>query len=201
MSDDQSQCNVNAMPVDARKLRSLRAMVKLMLCLGAGAALYVAFSVGSTQREAYDTPSLRVYLNQIEPGRVLQLLWDGRPIIIVHRSDQQLAALASQADLLVDANSEQSNQPSYANNMYRSIDPQWFVAFASGTDLGCSLRYLDERVPVAGKELLGALQDSCAGSYYDLAGRVLLDQSATENLRVPEYSLRQGEIVLGVSQR
>jgi len=50
---------------------------------------------------------------------------------------------------------------------------------------------------VADTEIFGALQDSCAGSYYDLAGRVLDDQAANRNLVIPDYFRQGSEIILG----
>jgi len=94
-----------------RKRQQLRVLVKIMVCLGFCAVLYVAVLAGiSNNRDASSVPSLRVSIDQVKPGEALQLLWHGRPVIIIHRSQDQLEALESQVVALFDANSEYSQQ-------------------------------------------------------------------------------------------
>ncbi len=182
------------------KRQRLRVLVKLMLGIGVVTVIYVAFVSGfSGAGRMPDVPSMKVAIGDIEPGQIKQLLWENRPIIILHRSAEQVRMLAGEAQFLADPLSSKSVQPDFALNHYRSISPQWLVVLASGTDLGCSLNFLPDYQLDRGAAAIGAFQDSCRGSLYDLAGRVLLNQAAAKNLVIPPYRLEGDSVFLGVS--
>ena len=58
----------------------------------------------------------------------------------------------------------------------RSHPPEYYVAHAYGTDLGCPLEVIGER-----------LQEICGAASYDFSGRALTDSRIYSNLRVPDY--------------
>lgn len=197
MAEEYSQNKSPAPGSDARKLQRLRVMLKMMCVFGLCAMVYVGISISTSGDSHKQTTSMRVELAQVKPGELLHLLWDGRPVIVLHRTDDQIVALNSTEIRLQDPHSENSRQPETLRNATRSSDPRWFVALASGTDLGCSINYIPQSVSVGTTVLRGAFQDSCRGSYYDLAGRVLANQSAETNLTVPDYRLDQSAVILG----
>jgi len=126
------------------------------------------------------------------------LLWDGRPIIIYRRSDSDIAYLQQADDRLSDAASKKSKQPDWAKNATRSRESQLFVSIGVGTDFSCPLKFVPATAETfLGKPWAGGFVDECRGSRYDLAGRVYQSQYATKNLIVPNYTVRDGSILLG----
>jgi ubiquinol-cytochrome c reductase iron-sulfur subunit len=89
--------------------------------------------------------------------------------------------------LLVDPNSERaSQQPAYAWNLARSIEPEYFVAIALCTHLGCIPTYRPEPGSVQ-PDWPGGFYCPYHGSKFDLAGRVFKNVPAPTNLVVPPY--------------
>lgn len=132
-----------------------------------------------------------VDLSAIQPGQQITVLWRSRPIFIVRRTPEILNRLRDPqlAALLRDPNSRVDQQPDYADNWHRSINPDLLVLVGICTHLGC----IPEFKPQPGGEL-GALWEGgyycpCHGSRYDLAGRVFKGVPAPFNLPVPPYRL------------
>ncbi len=103
---------------------------------------------------------------------------DNLSLIVIRRSPRTQAALDQAATGLQDAASARSRQPAYARNPLRSREPEYFVAYALGTDLGCPL-VTDSR----------RLRESCSGARYDFAGRALAGAREFSNLAIPDYTL------------
>lgn len=106
---------------------------------------------------------------------------DNLAILVIRRSAQTMDELAAAGDDLQDADSARSRQPDFARNRLRSRDPEYFVAFAIGTDFGCPL------VAEAGR-----LRESCGSAVYDYAGRALQSESRFLNLPIPDYTFDPG---------
>ena len=69
----------------------------------------------------------------------------------------------------------------------RSQQTDFFVAFAQGTDLGCPLEAIGDR-----------LKETCGTASYDFFGRALTDSGNYQNLRVPKYEFSSDFKVLTV---
>ncbi len=143
-----------------------------------------------------------VDVGKIAEGSQIVVRWRERPIWIYHRSKQTLAMLQDQKDTsrLSDPNSEQTQQPPYAQNWHRSIKPEFGVLVGICTHLGCIPLFYpnpSETTPVA--DWIGGYFCPCHGSKYDAAGRVYSGVPAPYNLPVPPYqfvndtTLRIGE--------
>lgn len=173
---------------DTNKRQMLRVATKLMVAVGVLAFVGLLISsMSSSESVSVDLPSMLVDTSGIREGQVEYKLWHGRPILIYRRSADDLQALQASSQSLADSESEHSIQPDFAKTLLRSLVPQWFVAFSSGTDQGCPIKLLP-----------GHFVDTCRGSSYDLAGRVYSNQPATENLAVPPYNIKpDGNILLG----
>lgn len=182
------------------KRQRLRVAVNLMLAVAFLVMVYV--SVSSFQSNTVDRPSLpslSVDLSEVSSSEAITVNWNDRPVIVVRRTPAEIAALAQENPALTDASSSSSEQPDFARVSHRSRDPQWFVAIALGTDFSCPV----DRVPAVPAAIMGSegqagLKDSCRGSYYDLAGRVLRGQYADRNLAIPPYQLSGLSLTLGV---
>ena len=146
-------------------------------------------------------------LSKMSPGQQIIILWRGSPILIVNRPADALKTLQTPALVgrLSDPNSTVMQQPPYAENWHRSINPEYAVMVGICTHLGCLPSYFpqpstDNPVP----DWPGGYFCPCHGSKYDLAGRVYSGVPAPYNLPVPPYHfpsehvLRIGENPAGV---
>lgn len=167
--------------------------------LGRAVALVSAFGAGlmtipflSSLKPSARTiePREIIEFPKLAPGQILAHTtpW-GTTIYIVRRTEEMLRALERGSDSLRDPLSEASEQPSYAQNLYRSINPEYLVVEAECTHLGCNVAFsgpgedsYDEYVNETGGFLC-----PCHGSKYDSAGRVTKFVPAPKNLSVPDY--------------
>ncbi|WP_428100892.1 hypothetical protein [Candidatus Rariloculus sp.] len=51
----------------------------------------------------------------------MKVEWRGRPIYVLHRTEQMLGVLGRDVDMLADPGSAESIQPGYAQNDHRSV--------------------------------------------------------------------------------
>jgi len=131
-------------------------------------------------------------------GEALFLNWEGRPVVIYRRQDNEFSQLRTIDNRLLDETSQNSDQPEDMLNAYRSVEPEWFVAIALGTDQGCSLTHLPANSSLFQQQPWhGGFIDACRKSRYDLSGRVYESQYATRNLVVPPYKLSGTTVILG----
>jgi len=133
--------------------------------------------------------SYRFTLNELPLDQPVWLRQDNLTILLIRRSSDLLSNISRQTENLQDPNSESSQQPEYARNRFRSLDKQYFVAFATGTDLGCPLE--------AGEGF--RLRESCSTAAYDYAGRAISGDSQFLNLSIPDYTFSPDFSVLTVS--
>ena len=140
-------------------------------------------------------------LSPVKPGQMIQVMWRGRPIFVVHRTEAELKMLESPKDvnLLSDPHSEVNQQPPYAKNWHRSIHPEYLVLVGICTHLGCIPKFEPELGGFLGPSWPGGYFCPCHGSKYDLSGRVFNGVPAPYNLPVPPHhftaktSVRIGE--------
>ena len=141
---------------------------------------------------------VEVDTSTLQPGQKINLTWRGQPVWVIRRSEAALETLPELNDRLRDPDSTvASQQPSYAQNLYRSVDPEFLVLVPICTHLGCIPSYmpqpgsLDTNWP-------GGLFCPCHGSRFDMAGRVYSGVPAPTNLVVPPYRVADdGLIVVG----
>jgi ubiquinol-cytochrome c reductase iron-sulfur subunit len=140
-------------------------------------------------------------LAPVQPGQQIIVSWRGRPIFIVHRTPDQIKMLQESKDtsLLSDPDSEVAQQPPYAKNWHRSVNPEYLVLVGICTHLGCIPEFEPGAGGFLGASWPGGYFCPCHGSKYDLAGRVFTGVPAPYNLPVPPYhfpsktSVRVGE--------
>ena len=132
---------------------------------------------------------VKVDLSKLELGQLLRVIWQGKPVWVVNRSQEMLDRLASQDALLRDPGSlVAAQQPAYAVNPWRSRKPEILVLIGICTHLGCSPTYRPEVSPAdLGPEWVGGWYCPCHGSRFDMAGRVYKNVPAVTNLFVPPY--------------
>jgi ubiquinol-cytochrome c reductase iron-sulfur subunit len=153
----------------------------------AAAVPFVASFQPSARAQALGAP-VSVDIGKIEPGAMLKVEWRGHPIYIVHRTEPMLDELSEDNDLLRDPDSEESIQPPYAENEYRSIRPAVLVLVGVCTHLGCApMARFEVAAADLGPEWPGGFYCPCHGSKFDMAGRVFKGVPAPTNLTVPPY--------------
>lgn len=137
-------------------------------------------------------------VSKAEPGQQLRVIWRGKPVWIVNRTEQMLADLPSLDSQLKDPASEMpTQQPEYAQNGYRSRKPEYLVLVGICTHLGCSPTYRPEVAPAdLGADWKGGWYCACHGSRFDLAGRVYKNVPAGSNLEVPPYYFMDDATIL-----
>lgn len=130
--------------------------------------------------------------SKLQPGQQAVVWWRSRPIFVVNRPPEALKTLQSQALLsrLKDPQSDAVQQPPYAKNWHRSIEPKYAVLVGICTHLGCIPHFFpnpNAHTPVT--DWLGGYFCPCHGSKYDLAGHVYAGVPAPYNLPVPPYRI------------
>jgi ubiquinol-cytochrome c reductase iron-sulfur subunit len=129
-------------------------------------------------------------LSKIQPGQQVVVRWRERPIFVVNRTSQILQTLQDPKLVaeLADPQSNERQQPPYADNWHRSAKPEFGVIVGICTHLGCIPKF--DPLPNATEpaaDWLGGYFCPCHGSKYDLAGRVFRGVPAPYNLPVPPY--------------
>src|SRR3981081_2208852 len=106
---------------------------------GVGAAPFVSSFEPSERARAAGAP-VEAEISALKPGEKLTVEWRGKPVWIVRRTAEQLAALPKLDKELADPKSQRNPEltPPYARNEYRSIKPEILIAVGICTHLGCS---------------------------------------------------------------
>ena len=168
--------------------------------LGAGVAAipFVSTFQPSERAKAIGAP-VEANIDQIEPGQRVTYKWRGKPVWIIRRTEEQLAALEQLREILADPESASSVQPEFAENSWRSLNREYLVLVGICTHLGCSpsFRPLAGDV-VMGSDSVGGFYCPCHGSKFDLSGRVYAGVPAPTNMDVPPYKfLNESRILIG----
>ncbi len=142
---------------------------------------------------------IKIDIGKLEPGTMLGPIpaWRDKPIFVLHRTEEMIAALEKEPGRLADPDSAEPQQPEYAVNNARSIRPEIGVYVGVCTHLACSPKYRPEVGVVSfDADWLGGFYCPCHGSKFDLAGRVYSGVPAPTNLEVPPYSYIDDNVLL-----
>ncbi|MBL0091888.1 MAG: ubiquinol-cytochrome c reductase iron-sulfur subunit [Piscinibacter sp.] len=165
-------------------------------CAGAVGVGFTAVPFVSTfqpsERARAAGAAVEVDIGALKPGEKLTVEWRGKPVWIVKRTPEQLAALPKVDALLADPNSARKPAeltPEYARNEHRSIKPEILVAVGICSHLGCSPsdKFQPGAQPSLPDDWHGGFLCPCHGSTFDLAGRVFKNKPAPDNLEVPPH--------------
>jgi ubiquinol-cytochrome c reductase iron-sulfur subunit len=179
-----------------------RTLVRLTAAAGgvaaAGAAVPFIASLAPSERARAAGAPVEADIESLKPAVLRTIEWRGQPVWILRRTPDMLQRLASAEPLLIDPGSRVgSQQPDYAKNPTRSIEPEVLVTVALCTHLGCIPSYYpapDSLQP----GWPGGFYCPCHGSKFDLAGRVYRGSPAPTNLVIPPHRyLSAGRLVVG----
>jgi ubiquinol-cytochrome c reductase iron-sulfur subunit len=141
-------------------------------------------------------------ISKLEPGAMIKVNWRGQAIYIVRRTPEMRAKLDSLEleEHLRDPQSAESEQPQYAKNSARALNPEYLVLIGVCTHLGCApLSRFQPADAELGADWPGGFYCPCHGSKFDLSGRVFKDVPAPLNLKVPPYRfINEGMVQIGV---
>jgi len=186
--------------VDRSKRRFLIAATTAVGGVAAvGAAIPFVMSMLPSERAKAAGAPVEVDISKIEPGMILNVEWQGKPVWVVNRTKEMLAALSKLESGLVDPKSEIPQQPDYCKNATRSIKPEILVAVGICTHLGCSPTYRPEMAPAdLGPDWAGGFFCPCHGSRFDMAARVYSGVPAPTNLVIPKHKyLSDSRLLIG----
>ena len=191
---------MNNQGVDKSKRQFLTSALTVVGAVGTGylAVPFLAQMQPSVKAMAAGAP-VEVDISKMEPGQLLRVAWRGKPVWILMRTPEVLATLKTLENELRDPLSEESIQPDYSKNLYRSIKPEIFVAIGICTHLGCSPTFRPELAPAdLGEKWKGGFFCPCHGSWFDLAGRVYRGVPAPTNLEIPPYRyVTENQLIIG----
>ncbi len=140
---------------------------------------------------------VHVDLSTMEPGQQRTVAWRGKPVWIIRRTPDMLARLSAPDAQLRDPDSHVDQQPVYAQNQFRAINPEYLVLIGLCTHLGCSPKYKPYEKDL-GPDWPGGFYCPCHGSRFDLSGRVFKSMPAPINMQVPPYRfINEHTIVIG----
>ena len=189
-------------PLNHGRRRFLTATTAVVGGLGA-AAVAVPFIKSwnpSEKAKAAGAP-VSVDIGKLEEGQMVRVEWRGKPVWVVRRAQSVVNTLKEFDGQLRDPASGQEQQPMYAQNAYRSIKPEYFVAVGICTHLGCSPTYLPDSFSEQVQGVKSGFFCPCHGSKFDMAGRVFQGVPAPLNLVVPKHMyLSDTKIMIGVDE-
>jgi len=144
--------------------------------VGGVLALYVAKKMVQTV-VMYKGPPATMYamemtsvnLAQIAEGKSSTVLWQGKPVFVKHRTQEEIERERS-------VPMSELRDPQHDNDRIKR--PEWLIVVATCTHLGC--------VPIAGKGNFHGYYCPCHGSHYDGSGRIR-QGPAPLNLELPPY--------------
>jgi ubiquinol-cytochrome c reductase iron-sulfur subunit len=167
----------------------------LLATAGVGGVAAVATAVpfvstfSPSERAKAAGAAVEVDIADIPLGGSKTVEWRGKPVWVVRRTPEMLATLQGLDADMVDPKSLKDQQPDYARNATRSIEPEVFVAVGICTHLGCSPTAVPQGSgnPSVGADWPGGYFCPCHGSTFDVAGRAYKNKPAPTNLEVPPH--------------
>lgn len=183
------------------------------IACGAGAVGGVATAVPfvstfqPSERARAAGAAVEVDISSLKPGEKVTVEWRGKPVWIVRRTPEQLAALPKIDAQLADPKSARKADeltPEYARNEHRSIKPEFLVAVGICSHLGCSPsdKFQAGPQPSLPDDWAGGFICPCHGSTFDMAGRVFKNKPAPDNLEVPPHMyLSETRLLIGEDKK
>ncbi len=173
---------------------------------GMAAAVPFVSSFQPSEKARAAGAAVEADISALKPGEKMTVEWRGKPVWILRRTPEQLAALKKLDAQLADPKSERKpteQAPEYARNEVRSIKPEYLVVLGICTHLGCSPndKFQTGAQPSLPDDWQGGFFCPCHGSMFDLAGRVYKNKPAPDNLEVPQHMyLSDTKLLIGADK-
>jgi ubiquinol-cytochrome c reductase iron-sulfur subunit len=160
-------------PTHPERRDFLGAATTVVAGIGVCGAVWPLVSSMNPTADIKSKATTEIDISRIKPGEISTVAWQGKPVFIVHRTPEQVAAVQASPG-------GKDPQP----DELRVQNPEWLVVVGICTHLGC--------VPNPGGE---GWVCPCHGSRYDFSGRIL-QGPAPRNLEVPPYTFVGTEKIL-----
>ena len=170
--------------------------------VGAAAALYpFVDSFEPSERAKAAGAAVEIDITGMKPDEMRMVEWRGKPVYIVRRTAESLAAIDSMdVSILRDADSQSASQPEYVAGSARTLagKEEYLVLVGLCTHLGCAPMYRPDvgAMDLGGDSWVGGFFCPCHGSKFDLSGRVFAGVPAPTNLAVPPHSYESNDIII-----
>ena len=186
--------DVDRLDRNRRHFLTVATAVTGLVGVGAAAVPFLASLKPSARAQALGAP-VEVAIGAMQPGEMVRVLWRGKLIFVLRRSEEMLERLPQGIDNLADPDSTKAEQqPDYTVNEFRSVKPEFLVVEGSCTHLGCAP--LEDFQVRPAEDWGGGFFCPCHGSKFDLAGRVYKGVPAPDNLRVPPHRFVRDDLIL-----
>jgi ubiquinol-cytochrome c reductase iron-sulfur subunit len=182
--------------IDRNRRHFLAVATAVTGAFGAGmvAVPFLSSLKPSARAQALGAP-VEVPIGSMQPGEMIRVLWRGRLVFVLRRTEEMLARLSENLDQLRDPDSAViEQQPDSSVNEYRSLKPEYLIVEGSCTHLGCAP--LEDFEVRPSENWGGGFFCPCHGSKFDLAGRVFKSVPAPTNLRVPPHRFVRDDLIL-----
>ena len=191
------------LPADPSRRNAVLATCTAGAVGGAAVAWPFLKSLRPSERALAAGAPVEVDIGALAPGEMKRVEWRGKPVWILRRTPEMLAALPSLTPKLADPDSNRAGEyptPEYARNAARSIKEEYLVVVGICTHLGCSPtdKFTPGPQPSLPDDWQGGFLCPCHGSLFDLSGRVYANMPAPDNLEVPpHYYLSETTLLIG----
>ena len=166
-----------------------------------GAAVpFVASWQPSAKAKAAGAP-VKVNISKLEVGARMVVEWRGKPVYIVRRTAETLAAISQIDDnILRDVDSQEASQPDYVDGSARTLAgrEEYLILVGLCTHLGCAPLFRPDvgAADLGGDSWMGGFFCPCHGSKFDLSGRVFAGVPAPKNLEVPPHMYESDNVII-----
>lgn len=166
---------------DRAYLLRLRVAVKAMALLLIAGFAYLLLSFAHSPDPQRSNPLTALGVADLAPGELSVVEWDGRRVIILHRTPEMVSGL-------IEAGEEQEpDPPAGVHRLHRAQLPEFLVVVGHGVPSGCPVEYVPPgpRSAAPLSPWPGGFRDPCSGNWYDAAGRDVAGVVAS--LRIPPH--------------
>ena len=196
----------SALPADSSRRNAIAATGAVAAVGGAAVAWPLLKSLRPSERALAAGAPVEVDIGGMAPGDLMRVEWRGKPVWVVRRTPEMLAAVKATDVKCADPQSLRTSVPTpdYARNEHRSVKPEYLVVVGICTHLGCSPseRFAPGPQPSLPDDWTGGFLCPCHGSLFDLAGRVFSNMPAPDNLEVPPHVfLSETRVLIGEDKK
>lgn len=155
--------------------------------VGAGATAWMFVDQMNPAADTRALATTEVDLSAVDPGAQIQVLWQGKPVFVRHRTPAEIAS--AQRDDYANLKDPQHDADRLVQEDGAAGKPEWLILQASCTHLGC--------IPTFAEGAYHGWFCPCHGSVYDTSGRIRSGPAPTNLAPAPYVYLNDTTIRIG----